>query len=55
MINFDKLKIFNKYNRHYLADFFGYKNYYAISRGVVKPSKQPVIILFVTFIKQKSD
>ena len=55
MINFDELKIFNKYNRHYLADFFGYKNYYAISRGVVKPSKQPVIILFVTFIKQKSE
>ncbi len=55
MIDFEKLSIFNKYNRHYLADFFGYKNYYAISRGVVTPSKQSLIILFVTFDKQKSE
>ena len=55
MIDFNKLTIFNKYNRDYLADFFGYKNRFAILRGVVTPSKQPVIILFVTFIKQKSE
>ena len=55
MINFDNLQIFNKYDRNYLADFFGYKNRFAILRGVVTPSKQPIIILFVTFIKQKSE
>lgn len=40
------------YDRGYLAKLWGYVGHQAIARGVITPAKQPVIVLFVTRIKQ---
>ncbi|HEY4243700.1 MAG TPA: hypothetical protein VGM88_28000 [Kofleriaceae bacterium] len=40
------------YDRLYLAKLWGYEGHQAIARGVITPAKQPVIVLFVTRIKQ---
>lgn len=53
MINFNNLKVGQKYDRKYLAQQWGYKSYQAISRGIVTPKNQNIIILFVT--KEKQD
>ena len=53
MINFDNLKVGQNYDRNYLAQQWGYKSYQAISRGIVTPKNQNIIILFVTKEKQE--
>lgn len=42
------------YSRHDLAEMWGYSSFHAISRGVVTPSGENKIILFVTEEKQVS-
>lgn len=51
----DELLIGEEYDRDMLAKLWGYKKRQAISRGIVTPAKEKIIILFVTKIKQKSD
>lgn len=48
------LTIGTKYARPELAKRWGYESHHAISRGVVTPQGESVIILFVTRIKQES-
>lgn len=54
-IDMESLVKGEKYNRDALASLWGYKKRQAISRGIVTPANQKIIILFVTKIKQKSD
>ena len=51
-IRFDDLELGKAYDRPYLAKYWGYKGYEAISRGVVTPAGTPFIILFITKEKQ---
>ena len=51
-VSFDKITIWKKYSRPYLATIWGYKAYQAIARGVVTPRGTNFIILFVTEEKQ---
>lgn len=48
------LTIGARYTRPYLAARWGYDSHHAISRGVVTPQGEKVILLFVTRIKQES-
>jgi len=43
-----------EYNREYLAQKWGYKDWHAIGRGIVTLSRDNKIILFITQRKQKS-
>src|SRR3954470_24891243 len=43
-----------KYTRPELATRWGYSSHHAISRGVVTPQGEKVILLFVTRLKQES-
>lgn len=54
MIDFSSLSIGKQYSRPQLAELWGYKTYNAISRGVVTPKNQKIIILFITKEKQES-
>ena len=45
---FEGLKIAKKYDRDELAKKWGYKSHQALSRGVVTPQREKIIILFVT-------
>lgn len=47
----NKLEIFSKYTQKELAKLWGYKSYDAIRRGVVTPSGEDIIILFLTLGK----
>jgi putative restriction endonuclease len=47
------LTIGNKYTRPELAQRWGYASHHAISRGVVTPQGEKVILLFVTRVKQE--
>ena len=53
MIHFRNIKVGEKYDRNFLAEEWGYKSYQAISRGIVTPKNQNIIVLFVT--KEKQD
>lgn len=53
-VRFDVLVPGEEYERVYLAQLWGYKSHAAISRGIVTPSKDNCIILFVTHEKQTS-
>src|SRR5436190_22707933 len=53
-MNMAFLKIGARYTRPELAKEWGYDSHHAISRGVVTPQGEKVIILFVTRIKQES-
>ena len=53
MINFAKLIVGASYDRPTLARMWGYASYNAISRGVVTPRDQNLIILFITKEKQQ--
>jgi putative restriction endonuclease len=49
----DVLELGRLYARARLAELWGYKSFHAIARGVVTPSGENVIILFVTREKQE--
>jgi hypothetical protein len=48
------LTIGTKYARPELAERWGYESHHAISRGVVTPQGEQVILLFVTRVKQEA-
>ena len=52
IVSFDHIKVGQEYERPHLAEIWGFKSYHAISRGIVTPSSQPIIVLFVTEEKQ---
>ena len=54
IIDFSQIKPWSSYSRNDLAQVWGYKGYQAIARGVVTPSGDRKIILFVTDEKQES-
>lgn len=54
MLNFSGIQIGKKYGRPWLAREWGFAGYEAISKGVFCPTGGGQIILFVTWIKQKS-
>lgn len=54
MIEFSKLIVGNQYDRPTLAEIWGYQSFNAISRGVVTPANQNIIIFFVTREKQQA-
>lgn len=54
MINFTNIKVGERYDRKYLAKKWGYKKENGISRGIVTPKGQNIIVLFVTKEKQAS-
>lgn len=51
-VSFDTLEIGISYDRPFLAKFWGYQSYHALSKGVVTPANTNYIILFVTKEKQ---
>ena len=51
-ISFERIQIGENYDRPYLAELWGYKSWQAIGRGIVTPSGEQAIILFVTEDKQ---
>jgi hypothetical protein len=51
-ISFDGLVVGKSYDRQYLAEKWGYKDWHALARGIVTPKDENKIILFVTKIKQ---
>lgn len=51
MVNMDALILGQGYTQPQLAEIWGYKSYDAIRRGIVTPSGQNIIILFVTYEK----
>jgi putative restriction endonuclease len=51
-VSFAKLHLNHTYSRDTLASVWEYKGVEALARGVVTPSNQPYIILFVTHEKQ---
>lgn len=53
MVSLDSLIIGNKYDRPYLAELWGYKDFHGISRGIVTPKNDNKIIIFITKNKQK--
>jgi hypothetical protein len=53
-MDMSSLTIGVKYTRPDLAARWGYDSHHAISRGVVTPRGEKVIILFVTWLKQES-
>lgn len=54
VISLDTLVIGNTYDRPYLASLWGYKDWHAIGKGIVTPSGDNKMILFVTKEKQES-
>jgi len=53
-MNLNNLIIGNKYERTYLAELWGYKDYHAIARGVFTPKNDNKIIIFITYEKQST-
>src|SRR5437660_4634010 len=53
-ITTDQLALGEQYDRPFLAGLWGYKDWHAIGRGVVTPSGEKVIVLFVTREKQEA-
>jgi hypothetical protein len=54
MIDVDALQLGQRYSRRELAALWRYRSWQAIARGVVTPRGQPLIVLFVTRMKQRS-
>jgi hypothetical protein len=54
VLDFSDIAIGKKYSRPWLARYWGFAGYEAISKGVFCPAGGGQIILFVTWIKQKS-
>jgi hypothetical protein len=54
MVNFEGLIIGHKYDRPFLAKKWGYQSFNAISRGVITPRDQSIIIFFITKEKQEA-
>lgn len=52
-VNFDNIITGSEWTQKQLADEWGYKSYDAIRRGIVTPSQENIIILFVTENKVK--
>jgi putative restriction endonuclease len=53
-VDFTRIQLGDRYDRPTLAQLWGYESYEAISRGVVTQKGSPHIVLFVTWIKQRS-
>jgi putative restriction endonuclease len=53
-ITTDQLTIGHAYERPQLAEMWGYTSWEAISRGVITPAGQKVIVLFITHEKQEA-
>lgn len=53
-VAFNKVTIGLEYDRIYLAKLWDYRDWHAIGRGVVTPSRDNKIILFITKVKQKA-
>jgi len=53
-VRFELLTTGMNYDRNYLAGIWGYQDWHAIGRGVVTPSGDNKIVLFVTKEKQES-
>jgi 5-methylcytosine-specific restriction enzyme A len=53
-LRFDVLTIGDSYGRKTLASLWGYRGWNALGRGIFTPTRQNVIVLFVTKEKQKS-
>jgi putative restriction endonuclease len=53
-MDFSALTLGSRYTRPELARLWGYESHHALSRGVITPRGQNVIVLFVTRIKQAS-
>jgi hypothetical protein len=54
MVDFSNLIVGREYDRPQLAELWGYETYNAISRGVVSPKGQALLIFFITKEKQES-
>lgn len=53
-IHFDSIEKGSTWDRKALARIWGYRSFHAIARGVITPTGQNVIVLFVTEQKQES-
>src|SRR5260370_37593301 len=53
-VSFSTIRVGKSYSRNELASLWGYASFHAIARGVVTPSHDNKIILFVTREKQTS-
>lgn len=53
-VTFEEIVVGAFYGRVQLAKIWGYKSFHAIARGVVTPSNDNKITLFVTKLKQES-
>ena len=53
MVDFSQIVIGQKYDRPTLAMLWGYASFNAISRGVITPQNQNLIVLFITKEKQE--
>lgn len=51
-VSMERLLLGEAYDRPFLAQLWGYRDWHAIGRGVVTPAKDNKIILFVTGAKQ---
>ncbi len=54
-VSFDSIVVGELYTRPELADMWDYKGYQAISRGLVTPSCDNKLILFITREKRSTD
>lgn len=54
MVDFSTIVLNAEYDRPTLASLWGYESHHAISRGVVTPKGQNLIILFITREKQET-
>lgn len=54
MITFDSLTIGYEYDRPFLANLWGYKDFHGIAKGIVTPKDTNKIIIFITKKKQDS-
>lgn len=52
-LNFENLNVGEPYDRPFLANLWGYKDWHAIGRGAVTPKNDKKIVFFVT--KEKQD
>lgn len=53
MIGFQGISVGGKYDRPTLATLWGYESFNAISRGVITPKNQKIVVLFITKEKQE--
>lgn len=51
-IDFSKIKVGGKYTREQLSALWGYRSQEAITRGVVTPAGESVVIVFITLEKR---